>query len=152
MDQDKKITILTEELNKTKIKKKGKACFVIGGPKDLMHILINTPKETEITIYDITNIKKKPNHYVEEVFDHINQSGENWLRGMQKKTKKDFIDITNLYVLEKEKKVITTSLGKYYQKNKEKVLYPSTDLCNIAIMLKGFGYINIKGRLINCKV
>jgi len=149
MDKNRKIKIITKELYKKQGKKEEKNTYVAAEPKQLINILANIKKEEEISIFDITYNEKKPKLFVEEVSDHINQTGESWLRGKQKQLQIDFVDVTSLYFTIQEKKTITTSLGKYYKKNKREALCPSTDLCNIAITLKALGYIKIKGRLIN---
>ena len=104
-------------------------------------------KNQTITIYDITTTNENIKTY--KVVDHINKTGENPLRGKQHKNKKQFIDITKLY--QHKKGITTTSLGKKYNKEKNKHKHPSTDISNIAIHLKALGFYKIKGILINTK-
>ena len=149
MEKDKEITIITKALEKKELLSNKEIGCVVGNTKELINKMENIKKENKIIIYDITNTKKRKKNEIINISDHINQTGENWLRGKQKKLNIDFVDITQLYNTKKEKGVITTSLGRYYKKEKEEHSYPSTDMCNIAITLKGLGYKNIKGRLIN---
>ena len=104
-------------------------------------------KNQTITIYDITTTNENTKTY--KVVDHINKTGENPLRGKKLNNKKQFTDITKLY--KNKKGITTTSLGKKYNKEKNKHKHPSTYISNIAIHLKALGFYNIKGILINTK-
>jgi len=146
---EKEIKIITKALSLKKIIKTDENTHEVSTPEELINTLINIDKKREIIIFDITYKKNKPNFFEQNVCDHINQTGINWLRKKQKQLHLDFVDITNLYI--SKSKTTTVSLGLYYEKNKTKYKNPSTDICNIAIMLRGMGYNKIKGRLVNCK-
>ena len=143
MEKDK-IIIVTEEaqtiINKKKIKIKADIVY----NKKTTNKLINI-KSKKIIIYDITccNSKKK----TIRVNDHINKTGKNPIIGNQKKLKIDFIDITKIYEKSKDG-VTTTSLGKKRFK-KTKTNYPSTEMCNIAILCKALNFNKIEAKLIN---
>ena len=81
-----------------------------------------------------------------KINDHINKTGENPLR----KTKPlEFLDICNLYTKEKQG-IITTCLGKKYNKEKKHHPYPSTFISSIAILCKKINpKVKIKGILLN---
>ena len=147
---EKEIKIITKALSAKKVIKKDKHTYVISTAEELINTLVNIEKTREFVIFDITYAKNKPNFFEQSVCDHINKTGTNWLRKKQKQLQLDFVDITNLYI--SKDKITTNSLGLYYEKNKKKHKNPSTDICNIAIMLKGMGYKKIKGRLVNCKI
>ena len=147
MEKDKTTTIITKEAqriinkNKTKIK----ADIVYG--KDSLNTLINSKKD-KVTIYDTvyTNTKKQ----IINVNDHINKTGENPLRGKQKKLKIDFIDITKIYKQTK-KGITTTCIGRNKKKEEFiKTQNTSTELCNIAILCYALGFKKIEAKLINC--
>ena len=147
---EKEIKIITKALSLKKIIKTDENTHEVSTPEELINTLINIDKKREIIIFDITYKKNKPNFFVQNICDHINQTGTNWLRKKQKQLQLDFVDITNLYI--STSKTTTVSLGSYYEKNKTKHKNPSTDICNIAIMLRGMGYNKIKGNLVNCKL
>ena len=114
-------------------------------PKKILNDIYEKKPNT-VEIYDITTTKETPPLSIIKVSDHINKTGENPIIGIQKKFKKDFYDIRNIYVDKNGK--ITTSLGRYFKENpKEK--YPSTHLSNIAILCSVAGIKKIKGSLVN---
>lgn len=114
--------------------------------KILKDIYENKPLSVEI--YDITITKEIPYLSLIKVSDHINKTGENPIIGIQKKFKKDFYDIRNIYVDKNGK--TTTSLGRHFQKSSKETI-PSTHLCNIAILCSVAGIKKIKGVLVNIK-
>ena len=114
---------------------------------NIVNFLSNRDKQQQIIVYDITHAKKLETTPILNIKDHINQTGENWLRGNQNKLKIGFIDITKLY--ENQRGVITTCLGKNYNNNNKLHQYPSTYICNIAIVVRALGFYNISGKLIN---
>ena len=64
--------------------------------------------------------------------------------------KEQFLDITKLYSTTNKKAVITTGYGNKFKKTKNtQKNYPSTNLCNFAILCKIIGFKKIKGFLIN---
>ena len=141
----KKIKIITELAEKLYTQKKPEQIKI--KEKNLSKINFSKyNKKTTFVIYDITKTQKHKNQEHIIVKDHINKTGENPFRGKQNKIKKQFIDISKMYSKEG---VITTCLGKYFKKQKEKNNYPSTTMCNIAIFLKGKGFTKIEGVLIN---
>ena len=111
----------------------------------IINILINKKKTTQIIIYDITK-NKKPNQ-IFIVNNHINKTGKDPLRGLQKQLKIDFVDVSQIYK-QHTKGITTTCFGDRNIKNK-KAQYPSTNLCIISVLCKALGYKTIKGVLIN---
>ena len=102
-----------------------------------------------IEIYDYTLSLKHRSCEIIKVSDHINMTGNNPLIGNQKETPKQFVDISNLYELERG--AITTCLGKYFNQHKQSHQYPSTYLCYIAIIVRALERKNIRAFLINMK-
>ena len=98
-----------------------------------------------LTIYDITKTKKCPQDTIISVNDHINRTGNNPIRGMQKKMGIDFIDMTKLYK-SKQDSVVTDCCG---EKLNRIYPYPSHYLCNISILAKTLGIKKISAYLIN---
>jgi len=116
--------------------------------KNIINRLINTQKQ-QVTIYDITHNKKTPPLSQIQINNHINKTGENPLRGKQKRLNIGFLDITKIYKKEEGEVITTTSLGKKYNKHKQKEKTPSTYMSNIAILCLAAKIENIKGVLIN---
>ena len=106
-------------------------------------------KEKTVYLFDETHIKEKKNKEILDVNNHINKSGTNpLLKKNQEKIK--FYDITQIYK-QRQKGIITTCLGKKYNKYKEKEKNPSAFLAYFAIFLHIQGYKKIRGKLINLK-
>ena len=141
MDKETKI-IITEEVKKRKLIKKHNHCYKKN--TNLATIEQQILKAKEIIIYDVTETKEKIKKF--NIKDHINKTGENPLR----KTKPlVFLDICNLYTKEKQG-IITTCLGKKYNKEKKHHPYPSTFISSIAILCKKINpKVKIKGILLN---
>ena len=151
MDADNSINIITSALANTKNQKQATPHrFVCERPKELIKILVNVPKNKSIIIYDTTHVPQEQDFHVFDIKDHINKSGKNWLRGKQQILNIDFLDITNLYTCNKHTGIVSTCLGPHYQKNKHRYQYPSTNLCNLAVLSKALGFNTIIGKLINC--
>jgi len=100
-----------------------------------------------INIYDKTYNPRDKRGEIIGVGDHINQTGNNPLIGNQHKLEEQFIDISMLY--KEAKGVTTTCIGKHYEKMKKNHNYPSTYLCQAAIVAKATGKRKINGFLIN---
>jgi len=147
MVKDNKTTIIITKAIKNQIHRLGIKYNIIykNEPKNLIIELIKKPPK-KIIIYDITSIEKEKPFSVFEVSDHINKTGENPLIGNQKIIKNNFIDIRKIY--KEESKIITVGLGRFYS-TKHRENYPSTYLCNIAIIAQAVGVKKIKGKLIN---
>ena len=146
MEKDKKITIVTKQAQKTINKNKIKIKTNIIYDKKSINKLTNNKQQ--VRVYDITYINTRKQ--IINVNDHINKTGENPLRGKQKKLKVDFIDITKIYQQTK-KGIITTCVGK--NKTKEefiKTQNASTELCEITILCCALGFKKIEAKLINC--
>ena len=144
------ITTAAEKANIQKLLNIGQYCPAKSA-RQTIRALSKIKKNKTIIIYDITHIEKSaPPKRTLHVKDHINQTGENWLRGNQKKLKISFIDITKLY--NRKTGVVTVGLGANYKNNKSRHKHPSTDLCNIAIIARAMGFYNITGRLINMNI
>ena len=144
---NKTTTIIITKAIKKKIQHLGIKYNIIykNEPKNLiMELIKKRPKK--IIIYDITSVEKEKPFSIIEVSDHINKTGENPLIGNQKIIKNNFIDIRKIY--NKESKTITVGLGRFYG-TKHGENYPSTYLCNIAIIAQAVGVKQITGRLIN---
>ena len=151
MDNDNSINIITAELANIKNQQQAaRPCFVCEKPNELIKILAKVPRNKNIVIYDTTYVPQEQDFHVFDIKDHINKSGKNWLRGKQQILNIDFLDITNLYACNKQTGIVSTSLGPYYQKNKHRYQYPSTNLCNLAVLSKALGFNTISGKLINC--
>jgi len=147
MEKDKTTTIITKEAQKIINKKKIKIKTNFIYDKKTINTLINNTKN-KVRIYDITYIKTKKQ--IINVNDHINKTGENPLKGKQKKLKIDFIDITKIYKQTK-KGITTTCVGRNKTKeNLIKTKNASTELCNIAILCHALGFKKIEAKLINC--
>ena len=112
--------------------------------------LINLNKRAPITVYDVTYIKKGQPNSLFYVNDHINKTGKNPLRKQTNKKTTPFYDLTKTYKQHKQG-ITTTCLGDNFDKEKTKQKNPSTNICNIAILLKSCGFTNITGILINKK-
>ena len=93
----------------------------------------------------MTQTKKAAHLFKFQVKDHINRTGQNPLRGKQKKLNIDFIDMSNLYKYNKNA-VITDCCG---QKLNLNYSYPNHYLCNISIIARASGVKEISGYLIN---
>ena len=146
MEKDKTITIVTKQaqkiINKNKIKIKTN---IIYGTKSINKL---TNNKQQVKIYDTTHINTRKQ--IINVNDHINKTGENPLRGKQKKLKIDFIDITKIYKQTKNG-ITTTCIGRNKTKEEQiKTKNASTELCNIAILCHALGFKKIEAKLINC--
>jgi len=114
-------------------------------PQKIYNKLKKIKRGTEIHVFDKT---KKNIHKKTPVSDHINKTGENPLIEIQKK-EIDFIDLTGAYKQKNEKKIITTSLGKKYEKEKNNYDFPSSYMAHIIIVLRYLKHKNIQGWLIS---
>ena len=141
----KEFIIYTEKIKKPKNKKINEFYLEKKTEKNLNKKMLSILKGTPIVIYDITHINNKKEGAVFYIKDHINKTGENPLRGK----KHEFLDISNLYI-QHNKGITTTCLGQRYSKHKKKHTNPSTNICNIAILVKANGFSNITGKIINC--
>jgi len=104
-------------------------------------------QQHSIEIYDITHNPQKLHNEEIIVKDHINQTGNNPLIGIQSKFSEPFIDISNTYSVNDG--VTTVCLGPHYNQHKNQYAYPSTYLCYISILAKAIGVKKIKATLIN---
>ena len=150
MEKDKKIIICTAAAKKLITQIKIKPDFVISN--NYKKLLKNEKEIRRVEIYDITYNNKKKQRKVIEISDHINKTGENPLIGKKQLSSTQFFDITTLYDYKKNN-ITTTCLGdKYFiflSTRKKRPPYPSTNICNIAILCKALGFSKIKGFLIN---
>ena len=125
--------------------KEDENCFFIKKAKEIEKEV--KTKETAIFLFDKTCEKRKKNKEIIIINNHINKSGSNPLL-INKQEEVFFYDITQIYKTKKEG-IITTCLGKRYQKEKEEHLFPSKHIAYIATELYIKGYKNINGRLVN---
>ena len=109
--------------------------------------ILKTLKKYSIEIYDITHNPQIPHNEKIIVKDHINQTGDNPLIGIQNQFSEAFIDISNIYSAEDG--VTAVCLGTHYDKHKKQNEYPSTYLCYISILAKAIGVKKISAALIN---
>ena len=109
--------------------------------------ILKSLKQQMIEIYDITHNPQMPHNEKIIVKDHINQSGNNPLIGIQNQFLEPFIDISNAYSVDNG--VTTVCLGAHYDKHKNKHEYPSTYLCYVSILAKAIGVKKINATLIN---
>ena len=118
-------------------------------PKDIAGTIkiLKPLKQQMIEIYDITHNPQMPHNEKIIVKDHINQSGNNPLIGIQNQFLEPFIDISNTYNVDNG--VTTVCLGAHYNKHKNKHEYPSTYLCYVSILAKAIGVKKINATLIN---
>lgn len=118
-------------------------------PKDIAGTIkiLKSLKQQMIEIYDITHNPQMPHNEKIIVKDHINQSGNNPLIGIQNQFLEPFIDISNTYSVDNG--VTTVCLGAHYDKYKNKHEYPSTYLCYVSILAKAIGVKKINATLIN---
>ena len=118
-------------------------------PKDIAGTIkiLKSLKQQMIEIYDITHNPQMPHNEKIIVKDHINQSGNNPLIGIQNQFFEPFIDISNTYNVDNG--VTTVCLGSHYDKHKNKHEYPSTYLCYVSILAKAIGVKKINATLIN---
>ena len=118
-------------------------------PKNIAETIktLKTLQQHPIEIYDITHNPQKPHNEKIVVKDHINQTGNNPLIGIQSQFSEPFIDISNTYNVEDG--ATTVCLGPHYDKHKHKHTYPSTYLCYISILAKALGVKKINATLIN---
>lgn len=153
MEKENKILLITKQAqklhNQGKVKIKHTHVFDLNSQKrkkELKKKIIQT-KKLKVYIFDITYNTKEKDKSRRTVNDHINKTGQNILIGKNRK----FIDISKLYVQEKEG-IITTCLGKRYSKEKKQHIAPTTDLCHAAIWCKKQNpKIKIYGKTINVK-
>tara|TARA_Y100001968_G_C19403564_1_gene742385 strand:- start:407 stop:868 length:462 start_codon:yes stop_codon:yes gene_type:complete len=108
---------------------------------------ISAISSQKIEIYDYTYTVNHNNGDIISVAGHINKTGNNPLIGHQKYLDKPFVDLSNLY--NTPEGVTTECLGKYFDKHKQKHLYPSTYLCYIAIIARAYHKKTIRAFLIN---
>ena len=146
--ENKEIIIITKPLKNflVQTKKKLNYNFVFTTPQQFIKTFINKKKK-DAFIYDITETSSKIKTI--SIKNHINKTGINPLIKNQKKLKIDFLDITSIYNCKIKTGKTTISLGKKYNKYKNKTQTPSTDLANIAILCKALKFQQIKARLIN---
>ena len=118
-------------------------------PKDIAGTIkiLKSLRQQMIEIYDITHNPQMPHNEKIIVKDHINQSGNNPLIGIQNQFLEPFIDISNTYSVDNG--VTTVCLGAHYDKYKNKHEYPSTYLCYVSILAKAIGVKKINATLIN---
>ena len=109
--------------------------------------ILKSLKQQTIEIYDITHNPQMSHNEKIIVKDHINQSGNNPLIGIQNQFLEPFIDISNTY--NGDNGVTTVCLGAHYDKYKNKHEYPSTYLCYVSILAKAIGVKKINATLIN---
>ena len=109
--------------------------------------ILKTLEQHPIEVYDITHNRHMPQDQKIVVKDHINQTGNNPLIGIQSQFSEPFIDISNTYDVDDG--VITACLGPHYNKHKNQHAYPSTYLCYISILAKAIGIKKINATLIN---
>ena len=150
MDQDQ-LTFINSQINYNQLKK-GK--WTQHNFNDYFHLhkilLKNQPNnktKKTLKIYDITHNKALSHNTIVPINDHINRIGENPFIGKQNFFEIDFINIENLHI-QNLQGVITNSCGIKYNKQKTKLLYPSTQLANIAVMAHVYKY-QIKAYLVN---
>ena len=148
MDKAQTITIITEELKKEKVYL-GEGKSVVWNKKTQQKLLEEKKTIKKIRVFDITaNKNHKKNEHI-RVKDHINKTGKNPL--IIKNKKIEFIDMTKVYSF-KEKGITTTSFGKKYKQQINKVPYPSTEISLIAIWCRSVNpKIIIEGLLINIR-
>ena len=108
-----------------------------------------TNKKERVYLYDQTYIKDKKEKEILHINNHINKSGTNPLL-INKQKDIEFYDITQIYQ-QKTEGIITTCLGKRYEKNKKEEKNPSAFLAYFAIYLHVQGCRKITGKLINLK-
>jgi hypothetical protein len=108
-------------------------------------IYLRSRKEKSISIYDITQNKKRSDKSIISVNDHINSTGSNPLIGRQKKLAIDFIDMTSIYQ-QTENGVVSHSCGKILDFQFD---YPSHFLSHIAIIARALNFQAINAYLIN---
>ena len=109
--------------------------------------ILKSLKQQTIEIYDITHNPQMSHNQKIIVKDHINQSGNNPLIGIQNQFFEPFIDISNTYNVDNG--VTTVCLGAHYDKHKNKYEHPSTYLCYVSILAKAIGVKKINAILIN---
>ena len=150
MDQDQ-LTFINYQINLNQLKKGN---WTQHNFSDYFHfhkiLLKNQPNHNtnkNLEIYDITYIENIPHNTIVPVNDHINRIGENPFIGKQSFFKIDFINVENLYT-QTTNGVLTNSCGTKYKQHKTNLLYPSTQLANIAVMAHIYKY-QIKAYLVN---
>ena len=118
-------------------------------PKNIAETIkiLKTLKYHPIEVYDITHNLQKPHNEKIIVKDHINQTGNNPLIGIQSKFSEPFIDISNTYSVDDG--ATTVCLGRHYDQHKDQYAFPSTYLCYISILAKAIGVKKINATLIN---
>ena len=130
MEKDNKKIIITESIKQQNLIATYHHCYTENTQiKQIEEHLQNTKS---VTLYDTTYLLKKKQGALVYVKDHINQTGENPLI---KCFPIQFINLTDLYK-SSQKGITTTSLGNKYQQEKKKHDFPSTSLCQIAILCK----------------
>ena len=92
MEKENKITIITEELRKQKVKIKHDYCYT--RQSKIKEIKKKLEDKTKIKIFDITCSQGRKKNTRIEVSDHINKTGENPLLF---DFPIEFIDLTELY-------------------------------------------------------
>tara|TARA_Y100001970_G_C14170509_1_gene823865 strand:- start:867 stop:1310 length:444 start_codon:yes stop_codon:yes gene_type:complete len=118
-------------------------------PKNIVETIkiLKTLKQHPIEVYDITYNLQKPHNEQIIVKDHINQTGNNPLIGIQNQFSEPFIDISNTYNVDDG--TTTVCLGPHYDQHKDQYAFPSTYLCYISILAKAIGVKKINATLIN---
>ena len=114
-------------------------------PQDYFAIQSALKDLKQITIYDITTTKKHPYKTIINVNDHINRTGNNPLIGHQKELGINFTNINKLYKNE-QNSIKTDCCGKTLNL---RYPYPSHYLCNISILAKALGILQISAFLVN---
>ena len=127
--------------------KQEKNSLYVSSPEELDLEKIN--KKQRVYLYDKTHIKEKKEKEILHTNNHINKSGTNPLL-INKQKKIEFYDITQIYQ-QKTGGIVTTCLGKRYEKKKKEETNPSPFLAYFAIYLHIKGFSKITGKLINLK-
>ena len=146
----KKIICISHELNKHKstfLKKTGiKECIVL--KKNAYSQIKKLDKNKEIHIYDIEKkIKKIKIKTITHVNNHVNKTGANPIRGVQKKII-NFYDITQIYKQSKEGK-IADCFGSNELLLSDKKKINAFFLCNYAICAHVAGFRKIYGYVVS---
>ena len=106
-------------------------------------------KNKEIYIYDTTKTDNHENNAVLNVKDHINMTGHNPLIGNQHLIDSPFVDISEIYAVQRG--VVTECLGLAFESKHEHFKYPSRHLCYFSILCAALGISQVSARLINIR-
>ena len=143
MGQKDNIIIITEEIKKRNLIEQYNICYKKN--TQLKEIKQQILQAKRVVVYDITRAEKNKKKL--HINDHINKTGKHPLIQIKPL---EFIDISCLYTKNK-RGIITTGLGKRFNKEKNKNPYPSTYVSTIAILCKKINpEIKIEATLINC--